>query len=83
MGIEETAKQLREAVTDARRRHASASEQAALADARAAAVREDLTAEFGVSTVHEAREKQAELERQLEGEAAEVQRLLELAGGHA
>lgn len=49
--------------------------------ARAAAVREDLQAEFGVSTVAEARSLLADLEGQVEERAAEVRRLLRLAGG--
>lgn len=83
MGIEETVAGLRADVTSAQRRHASASAQAEKADARAAAVREDLQAEFGVATVEDARKKLADLEQQLATEAAEVQRQLDLAGGQA
>jgi hypothetical protein len=83
MGIEETVEQLRGEVTAAQRRHASAAAQAERALARAAAVREDLEAEFGVTAVDAARKKLAALEAQLTTEAAEVQRLLGLAGGAA
>lgn len=83
MGIEETVAQLRGEVTAAQRRHASADAQAQQATARAAAVREDLGEEFGVTTVAAAREKLAELERQLETQADEVRRQLDLAGGAA
>jgi hypothetical protein len=83
MGIEETVAQLRGEATAAQRRHASASAQAEQAGARAAAVREDLGEEFGVTTVADARTKLAELERQLETQAAEVQRQLDQAGGAA
>jgi predicted nucleic acid-binding Zn-ribbon protein len=83
MGLEETVARLRGEVTAAQHRHASASAQAAQADARAATAREDLEAEFGVSTVEAAREKLAGLEKQLAGEVTEVQRQLDLAGGAA
>lgn len=83
MDLEETVAQLRGDVTAAQRRHASASAQATQASARASAVREDLESEFGVTTVAAAREKLAELEKQLAGEAAEVRRQLDLAGGAA
>jgi hypothetical protein len=83
MSVEATVAVLRKDVTAAQNRHASASAQAAQADARASAIREDLAAEFGVATVAEAREKLAALELQLEAEAAEVRRLLDLAGGAA
>lgn len=81
MGIEETVERLRADVTAAQRRHASAAVLEQKADARAATVREDLEAEFGVITVEDARKKLAALEQQLETEAAEVQRRLDLAGG--
>jgi hypothetical protein len=81
MGIEETVGRLRADVTAAQRRHASAAALEQQADARAAAVREDLETEFGVTTVEDARKKLAALEQQQETEAAEVQRLLDLAGG--
>jgi hypothetical protein len=83
MDLEETVAGLRERVTAAQRRHASASAQATQADARAGVVRDDLKSEFGVTTVAEAREKLAELEQQLVGEVAEVERQLALAGGAA
>jgi hypothetical protein len=83
MDLEETVARLRGEATAAQRRHASASEQAARAGARAGALREDLSAEFGVTTVAEAKQKLADLEGQLATEAAEVQRLLDLAGGTA
>lgn len=83
MSIEETVAALRREVTGAQRRHASAAAQAQQADARAAAVREDLEAEFGVTTVEQAREKLAGLERQLETEAGEVRRQLATARGTA
>lgn len=83
MGIEETVTRLRSEVTAAQRRGASAAAQAQKAEARAATVREDLESEFGVTTVAAAREKLAGLETQLATEAAEVQRLLDLAGGAA
>lgn len=51
--------------------------------ARAAAVREDLQAEFGVSTAAEARALLAELRRQMDARAAEVREQLRLAGGTA
>jgi len=83
MGIEETVAELREAVTGAQRRGAGAEARAAQAEARAASLREDLRAEFGVETTAAAREKLAGLDQQVEQEAAEVRRLLELAGGTA
>jgi hypothetical protein len=83
MSIEETVAGLREDVTGAQRRRAGADAQAAQAEARAAALREDLEAEFGVSTVEAARGQQASLDQQVEKEAAEVRRLLGLAGGTA
>lgn len=83
MSIEETVARLREDVTGAGHRHASADVQAARAEARAAALREDLQAEFGVSTAEAARQQLAALDRQVEQEAAEVRRQLELAGGTA
>jgi hypothetical protein len=81
MGIEETVARLREDVTAAQRRHAGADARATQAEARAAAAREDMQAEFGVSTVPAARQRLADLERQLEEEAAGVREQLELAGG--
>ena len=83
MGLEETVAALRRDVTAAQHRHASASAQATQADARASAVREDLSSEFGVTTVAAAREKLAGLEEQLAGEEAEVRRQLGQAGGTA
>jgi hypothetical protein len=83
MGIDETVGRLRDEVTAAQRRHASAAAQAERAGARAAAVREDLGEEFGVTTVAEAREKLAVLEDKLAAQAAEVQRQLDQAGGAA
>jgi hypothetical protein len=83
MSIEETVAQLRAEVTAAQRRGAGADAQAVQAGARAASLREDLKAEFGVSTVEAARQQLAVLDRQVEEEAAEVRRQLELAGGTA
>ena len=83
MNIEETVAALRRDVTEAQRRHASASAQAAAAEARAAVARQDLEAGFGVTTVAQAREKLADLERQLEDKAAGVRRQLDLARGMA
>jgi methylphosphotriester-DNA--protein-cysteine methyltransferase len=83
MAIEETVAALQKDIASAQRRHASADAQAQQAGARASAVREDLEAEFGVTTAEQAREELAELDRQLAGEVAEVQRQLELAGGAA
>jgi len=83
MAIEETVARLRADVTAAQQRHAGADALARQAEARAAAAREDLQAEFGVSTVEEARAAAAALEGQLEAEAAEVRRQLELAGEQA
>lgn len=83
MGIEETVAQLRADVTGAQRRGAGADAQAVQAEARASSLREDLKAEFGVSTVAGAREQLAGLDRQVEEEAAEVRRHLGLAGGTA
>lgn len=83
MGIEETVERLRADVTAAQRRHASASALAQQADARAEAVRTDLESEFGVTTVPAGRDLLAGLEQQLGTEVAEVQRLLDLAGGAA
>jgi len=83
VGIEETVTRLRADVTAAQRRQASASAQAEKADARAATIREDMEAGYGVTTVAAAREKLTGLEAQLATEAAEVQRLLDLAGGAA
>jgi hypothetical protein len=80
MGIEETVARLREDVTEAQRRRASADALGQRAEARAAAVREDLEGGFGVSTAGQARHLLAELEQRLEKEAAEVRRLLDLAG---
>jgi hypothetical protein len=78
--IEQTVVALRKDVTAARQRHAGATAGAAQAAARAEAVREDLQAEFGVSTVAQAQEQLAALERQLEDEAAAVRSQLEQAG---
>jgi predicted nucleic acid-binding Zn-ribbon protein len=83
MGLEETVAALRSDVTAAQRRRASADAQAAQASARAAAVREDLEAEFGVTTVQAARERLAGLESKLADEVAEVRRQLAQAGGTA
>jgi hypothetical protein len=81
MSAEEKVTQLRGAVSAAQQRHARAVTGLTAAEARAAAAREDLQAGFGVSTVAQAEEKLAQLERDLEARAAEVRRQLALAGG--
>jgi hypothetical protein len=68
---------------DAQRRQATATAGQAQAEARAQAARDDLRAEFGVSTVEEARTALAGLRQRLEAEAAEVRRQLDLAEGTA
>jgi hypothetical protein len=79
--IEETVARLRAQETAAQQRRARADAGIAQAEARAGTLREDLRAEFGVSTVDEARAALAVLRQQLETEAADVERLLAQAGG--
>jgi hypothetical protein len=81
MGIDETVARRRKQVAEAQRRGAGASAAADAARVRAQALREELQAEFGVSVVALARVVLADLDEQLEQEAAEVDRLLQLAGG--
>jgi hypothetical protein len=81
MGIEETVAKLRGEVTAAAQRHALAEAGLVQAQARAEAARGDLQAEFGVTTVQAARTMLADLRQQMEAEAAEVRRLLAIAGG--
>lgn len=81
MGIEETVARLRRQASEAQQRHAVAGGQHVQAQARAGALREDLKTEFGVATVAEAQVCLADLEAQLESEAAEIMRQLQAAGG--
>jgi hypothetical protein len=81
MGIDETVARLREQAAEAQRRGAGASAAADVATARAAALREDLQAQFAVSTVAEAKALLADLDGRLQREVAEVDRLLRLAEG--
>lgn len=81
MSIEDEVLALRGEAAAQARRQAGAEAGQAQADGRAEAVREDLRAEFGVTTVAQARALQAETEQLLAAEMAEVRRLLVLAGG--
>lgn len=72
---------LREQVTAAQRRHAEARAGVQQAEARSAAVREAMHAEFGVGTLDGARVLLADLERKVTEAAGEVRQQLERAGG--
>lgn len=71
---------LRADVTAAQRRHAAAVAGREHAAGRASAAREDLQREFGVSTAEDAALLAAQLEAQVEAEAARVREALERAG---
>ena len=71
---------LRDEVTAAQRRHASAVASREQAAGRAAAAREDLQREFGVSTAADAKLLAAQLERDVEAEAGRVRAALERTG---
>lgn len=71
---------LREEVTAAARRHAAAAASQQQATGRADAAREELQQEFGVSTVADAKLLAAQLERDVEAEAARVRAALERTG---
>jgi len=81
MDIDEEVARLHRDAAAAQQRQAAAAAGAAQARARADAARDDMATEFGVDTVAAAREKLAQLESQLEAEAAEVRRQLVLSGG--
>lgn len=81
MSTEDDIAALREQVTALQRRHAEASAGVQQAEARAAAARENLHAEFGVQTLDAARVLLADLERKVTEAAGEVRRQLERAGG--
>jgi hypothetical protein len=81
MSTDEVIAQIRRDAAAARQRHDSARAGQVQAEARAAATREDLQAEFGVSTGVEVRALLADLDAQAETEAGEVRRQLALAGG--
>jgi hypothetical protein len=83
MTIEQDIAAIRRDQQAAQQRQATATAGRTRAEARAAATREDLQHEFGVSTVEEARAELAGLRQRLEAEAAEVRRQLDLAGGTA
>ena len=71
--------QLRQAVTGAQERHAAAVTGLARAEARTAAVTEDLRTEFGIGTLAEAQARIAELQAEVDAEAAAVSAQLEAA----
>jgi hypothetical protein len=81
MSTEQEIAALRQDVLAAQQRHARAAAGAAQEEAKASVARDDLQAEFGVSTVASAREALAALQLQLDGAAAEVRRQLDLTGG--
>jgi rubrerythrin len=81
MSIDDDIARLRKDAAGARTRHARAEAELAQEEAKAAAAREDLRAEFGVSTTEEARALLAGLDAQIESEATEVRRKLAQAGG--
>lgn len=81
MSIDEDIARLHKAEAAARTRHASATARHGQEEARAAATREDLQAEFGVTTVAECRAMLAELDGQVAAEADRVRQQLALAGG--
>jgi hypothetical protein len=81
MSTEQEITALRRDVLAARQRHALAVAGAATAEAKVSVARDDLQAEFGVSTVDEARVLLASLEKQLGDAAAEVRRQLDLTEG--
>lgn len=70
---------LREDVTTAQRRHATAVAGLQQAQGRAGAALEDLRREFGVSTLEEAAALAAELEAEVAAEAGRVRAALERA----
>ena len=72
--------QLRADVTAAARRHAAAVTSLEQKTGRAAAARDDLQREFGISTVADAALLDAQLEAQVAAEAAAVRTALEKAG---
>lgn len=81
MSIDEDIARLHKAAEAARVRHAGAAAGRDQAEARAAAAREDLQAEFGVITVAECRAMLAELDGQVAAEVNQVREQLALAGG--
>jgi hypothetical protein len=81
MSIDEDIARLHKAEADARQRFASATVRHGQEEARAAAAREDLQAEFGVTTVAECRAMLAELDGQVAAEVCQVREPLALAGG--
>lgn len=81
MGTEEKVALLRRDVTAAQRRAAGADQAVLKTEAREEAARHDLEAEFGFSAPEKVQAELARLEAELETEAAEVRRQLELAGG--
>jgi hypothetical protein len=81
MSIDEDIARLHKAEAAARTRHASATVRHGQEEARAAATREDLQAEFGLVTVEECRAMLAELDGQVAAEVNQVREQLALAGG--
>jgi hypothetical protein len=80
MDIDQEVARYRQQADAAQRRHATAAGSAAAADARAAVVLEELTAEFGVRALEQAEAMIASLAGQAADEAAEVGRQLAAAG---
>ena len=79
--LEERVRRLRREVTEHQRRRATADAAVTVAEAREAAARDSMQEEFGFSGLGEAKAELARLDAAMETEAAEIERLLELAGG--
>lgn len=81
MSAEDDIAALRDQVTGLQRRHAGEVAGVQQAEARAAAAREAMAAEFGMSTLEEAAAMLARLDQEVSEAAGEVRRQLERAGG--
>lgn len=78
--VEDTLRELREAISRAQGKKAHAAVQVEDARAKLATARATLKEEFGVVTTPEARAKLLELQEDLDREVAEISRLLDEAG---
>ena len=79
--LDERVRRLRRSETEHQRSRAAHDAGVAAAEAREGAAREAMQEEFGFSDLPAAKAELARLQTEMETEVAEIERLLELAGG--